>query len=92
MRGAERTTLQALYDGKLMTANNSIEYGTTRITNEISRLRNTFGIDIETKRNNTENNKWYGSYHLIRSTKNLEKARDILGISSKKDEAQVRHD
>ncbi len=92
MRGAEKTTLQALYDGKLMTANNSIEYGTTRITNEISRLRNTFDIAIEMKRNNTTNNKWYGSYHLIRNEKNLEKVRDILGILPKKDEVQKSHD
>ena len=92
MRGAVIATLQALYDGKLMTANNSIEYGTTRITNEISRLRNTFGIDIITDQIKTENHKWYGSYRLIRTQKNLEKVRDILGMSSKKDAVQKSHD
>ena len=88
MRGAIIVTLQALYDGKEVTAKNSINFGTTRITNEITALRNGLGIDIITDRIETENRKWYGSYRLIRTEENLEKVRVILGLHSNQDEVQ----
>lgn len=88
MRGAVIATLQALYDGKSVTANKSLECGTTRITNEISTLRNGLNIDIITDRVETENHKWYGSYRLIRTSENLEKVRVILELDSQSDESQ----
>ena len=88
MRGAVLATLQALYEGKEVTARKSLECDTTRISNEISTLRNGLDIDIITDRIETENRKWYGSYRLIRTEKNLEKVRVILGLHSKQDEGQ----
>ena len=88
MRGAVITTLKALYEGKEITANKSLECNTTRITSEISTLRNDLGIDIITDRINLENKKWYGSYRLVRRDNNLKKVRDILQICSKSNEAQ----
>lgn len=88
MRGAVIATLQALYESREVTANKSPECNTTRITNEISTLRNVLGIDIITDRIETKNRKWYGSYRLIRTEENLEKARVILGLHSKQDEVQ----
>ena len=85
MRGAVTATLQALYKSREVTANKGKECSTTRITNEISTLRNVLGIDIITDRVETENRKWYGSYRLIRTKENLEKVRVILGLHSKKD-------
>ena len=85
MRGAVTATLQALYESREVTANKGKECSTTRITNEISTLRNVLGIDIITDRVETENRKWYGSYRLIRTKENLEKVRVILGLHSKKD-------
>ena len=89
MRGAVIATLKALYERKEVTANRGKECSTTRITNEISTLRNILEIDIITDRVETENNKWYGSYRLIRTEENLEKVRVILGISPKQDESQT---
>lgn len=89
MRDAIITTLKALYEGREVTANKSLECNTTRITNEISSLRNIFRIDIVTDRVNIEKNKWYGSYRLARTSKNLKKVRAILGICSTQDEAKV---
>ncbi|MDA7847860.1 hypothetical protein N8972_00010 [Sulfurospirillum sp.] len=83
MRNAVITTLKALYECKEVTANKSKECNTTRITNEISTLRNDLEIDIITDRINTNNKKWYGSYRLIRSNKNLEKVKKLLEIYSK---------
>ncbi len=89
MRGAVIATLQALYDGKEVTANKSLECKTTRITNEISTLRNVLCIDIITDRIETENRKWYGFYRLIRTEENLEKVKIILGLYSKQDESET---
>ncbi len=89
MRGAVTATLQALYEGKEVTASKSLECSTTRITNEISTLRNGLEIDIITDRVETENRKWYGSYRLIRTKENLEKAKIILGLYSKQDESET---
>jgi len=75
MRGAVITTLQALYNGKEVTAEKSLQCNTTRITNEISILRNEFDINIITDRIPTKNKKWYGSYRLVRSETNLKKGK-----------------
>ena len=88
MRGAVTATLKALYEGKEVTANRGKECNTTRITNEISTLRNVLGIDIITDRIETKNRKWYGSYRLIRTKENLEKVRVILGLHSNQDESR----
>ena len=88
MRGAIITTLKALYEGKEVTANKSLECNTTRITNEITTLRNDLGIDVITDRINLENKKWYGSYRLVRTDENLTKVREILAIYSKEDKAK----
>ncbi len=87
MRDAIITTLKALYEGKKVTANRSYECNTTRITNEISSLRNTFKIAIITDRVSTEKYKWYGSYRLVRTGKNLKKVRAILDIYSNQNES-----
>ncbi len=86
MRVAVMATLQALYDKKEVTANKSLECKTTRITNEISTLRNDLEIDIVTDRIETTNHKWYGSYRLIRTEENLEKVRVLLEHHSKQNE------
>ena len=91
MRGAIIVTLKALYEAKEVTANKSLECNTTRITNEITTLRNDFNIDIITDRVNTENRKWYGSYRLVRTDENLKKVRSILEIYSKKNESKGRN-
>lgn len=80
MRGAVIITLKALYESKEVTANKSIECNTTRITNEISILRNDFNVDIITDRINTKNKKWYGSYRLVRTEENLKRVKEILAI------------
>lgn len=83
MRTAVILTLKALYEGKEVTANKSLEFDTTRITNEISTLRNDLGVDIITDRIKTKNKKWYGSYRLIRSNGNLKRVQEILDIYKK---------
>lgn len=87
MRGAVIATLQALYEGKEVTACKGLECSTTRITNEISTLRNILDIDIITDRVETENQKWYGSYRLIRTEENLKKVNVLLELH-KQDESQ----
>lgn len=84
MRTAIITTLKALYDIKEVTANKSLECDTTRITNEISTLRNDFEIDIITDRITTKNKKWYGSYRLVRTDENIPKVKKILNLYSSK--------
>ena len=88
MRNAVIRTLKALYSEKEVTAINSIEYNSTRITNEISILRNFLGVLIVTDRVSLENKKWYGSYRLIRTNENLKKVRNILKKYSNQDEAK----
>lgn len=86
MRGAVITTLKALYEGKEVTASKSKACGTTRITNEISTLRNKLEIDIITNKIHTVGRKWYGSYHLVRNKENLERVREVLGLHTQIDE------
>ena len=92
MRGAVITTLQALNDGKEVTAEKSLLCNTTRITNEISILRNDLDIDIITDRVPTKNKKWFGSYRLVKSEENLTKVREILAIYSTSNEADKGED
>ena len=89
MRYAVYKTLTALYDGKEVTATKSLECNTTRITNEISTLRNIYGVEIITDRISLENAKWYGSYRLVRTDKNLRKVREILGENSNSNETII---
>ncbi len=84
MNKAVIATLQALLAGKEVTALNSGKYYSTRITNEISTLRNKLGVDIITERIVTKNNRWYGSYRLVKTTDNLKKAKKILSSHSNK--------
>ena len=77
MREAVISTLRGLYEGKRVTALNCAEFGTTRITNEITILRK-HGIKIDTERIDTKNHKWYGSYKLVRDHENLKKVREYL--------------
>lgn len=83
MRTAVISTLKALYAGKEVTAYKGSKYKTTRISNEISILRNDLGIDIITDRVKTSSNKWYGSYRLIRSEDNLKRVQKILSAYKK---------
>jgi len=78
MRDAVYNTLKALYETKEVAVNKQLEYATTRISNIIGILRNDFNIDIITDRINTKNKKWYGSYRLVRTDKNLKIVREML--------------
>ena len=78
MRRAVIATLEALYNGMEVTAAKGLECKTTRITNEISMLRNILEIDINTDRVNTVGGKWYGSYRLVRTRENISKTIAIL--------------
>ena len=78
MRGAVLTTLQALYEGKEVTANSGLECNTTRVSNEIGFLRNTLNIKIATDRVNTDSGKWYGRYRLIRTPDNIARVKEVL--------------
>jgi len=89
MRSAVIITLQALYECKEVTAKNSIECDTTRVSNEILTLRNTLGVEIATDRITTINRKWYGSYRLIRTDENLKKVREILEKYSNSNETSM---
>jgi hypothetical protein len=78
MRYATYKTLERLYQNQEVSANTNLQCSTTRITNEISALRNTFKVDIVTQRKLLENKKWYGSYKLVKTEKNLKRVRAIL--------------
>ena len=83
MKNAIHITLKALYEGKEITANNT-PY-TTRITNIISILRNRYNIDIITDNVKLSNGKWYGSYRLNQSEKNIEKVRKLTKQDEEKE-------
>lgn len=59
-------------------------FSTTRITNEISYIRNKLGIDIITTMVRKPNAKPYGKYTLNRSKENLEKVKKYLTTHSTK--------
>lgn len=82
MRTAVIITLKSLFDRKEVTANKSIECNSTRITNEISTLRNDLGIDIIMDRIPIKNKKWYGSYRLVNSKENIERVETLLELYS----------
>jgi len=84
MREAVYSTLKALYETKEVTVNKQLEYGITRISNEILTLRNRFNIDITMDRINTKNKKWYGSYILVRTDENLKIVKEMLDKYSPK--------
>lgn len=78
MRPAVIETLKGLYEGKKVTALNCGQFDSTRITNEITVLRNSLGIDIITDRVPTDSKKWYGSYRLVRTQDNLKRVKALL--------------
>jgi len=84
MREAVYSTLKALYESKEVTVKKQLEYGTTRISNEKSILKNRFNIDIAMDRIKIKNRKWYGSYRLIRTDKNLKIVKEMLDKYSPK--------
>lgn len=99
MRQAAILTLKGLYNSEVVTVAKQSNYKTTRLTNEISTLRNDFGIDIITDmiRSKYQYHKPYGSYRLNRSKENLEKVRKILAkysnpknLKSAKNELSVK--
>jgi len=84
MREAVYSTLKALYESKEVTVKKQLKYGTTRISNEISTLRNNFNVKIITDRITTKTKKSYGSYRLIRTDKNLKIVKEMLNKYSPK--------
>lgn len=88
MRKGVYTTLIKLYRGKEVTANSNLECNTTRITNEISILRNELGIDIITDRIKTKYS-WCGAYRLNRTPKNLKIVSEVLKTFTKQNEAKT---
>jgi len=57
-------------------------FKTTRITNEISYIRNTLGVEVITDTVRKKNAKRYGKYRLKRSKENLKRVKEILAIHS----------
>ena len=88
MRPAALNVLKALYQGIPISASKGFDFGTTRITNEISTIRNKYDIGVITERVDTSNGKWFGVYRLERTSKNLERVRKIIEQHSQKDEVQ----
>ncbi|WP_096026119.1 helix-turn-helix domain-containing protein [Campylobacter lanienae] len=83
-------SLIAVLDGLLnkcddITANNGLNYNTTRLSNTIVELRKC-GIKIVNKTIKTPNNKRYDKYYLEFSEANVVKAKTLLNfyIQSKK--------
>lgn len=87
---ATKDSLIAVLDGLLdkrddITANNGLNYHTTRLSNTIVELRKR-GIRIQNKTIKTPNNKRYDKYYLEFSEANVTKAKALLNfyIQSKK--------
>ena len=81
---ATKDSLIAVLDGLLnkrddITANNGLNYNTTRLSNTIVELRKC-GIKIVNKTIKTPNNKWYDRYYLEFSEANIIKAKTLLEI------------
>jgi len=86
MRHAVTIILQALDKQKIEVSSWRSEerFRTTRITNEISYIRNKLGIDIITTIVRKPNARPYGKYHLKRSKDNLGKVRKYISTHSMK--------
>lgn len=87
MRPAVLKTLKGLYEGKKVTALTCGQFDSTRITNEITVLRNSLGIDIITDRVQKDHKKWYGSYRLVRTEDNLKIVKALLEAYSNEKKA-----
>lgn len=79
---ASKDSLIAVLDGLLnkrddITANNGLNYHTTRLSNTIVELRKC-GIRITNKTIKTPNNKRYDKYYLEFSEANVTKAKTLL--------------
>ena len=79
---ASKDSLIAVLDGLLnkrddITANNGLNYHTTRLSNTIVELRKC-GIRITNKSIKTPNNKRYDKYYLEFSEANVTKAKTLL--------------
>ena len=70
-------TLNALLASEEVSALTGGHLLTTRVTNVIGRLRED-GLLIETERIKTDSGKWYGSYRLVESKENVEKAFKLI--------------
>jgi len=86
MRQAVSIVLKALHDENCEVSSWRSEerFRTTRITNEISYIRNTLNIDIITDIVRKPNARPYGRYSLKRSQQNLKKVKEILTTYSTK--------
>lgn len=86
MRQAVLIVLQALDNqvNEISSFRSEERFKTTRITNEISYIRNTLGIEVITDMVRKPNARPYGKYRLKRSTKNLKRVKEILTTHSAK--------
>ncbi len=86
MRQAVLIVLQALDNQarEISPFRSEERFKTTRITNEISYIRNKLGIDVITDMVRKPNARPYGKYCLKRSKENLEKVRKYLSTHSTK--------
>ena len=86
MRTAVIITLQALYNAndEISSFRSEERFRTTRITNEISYIRNTLNIEVITDIVRKPNARPYGKYRLKRSEKNLKRVKKILTTHSTK--------
>ncbi len=80
MRQAVIIVLDALMNKnkEVSTLRSEERFKTTRITNEISYIRNKLGIDIITEMVRKPNARPYGKYHIKRSKENLKRVKKIL--------------
>ncbi len=86
MRQAVIIVLQALENQKdeVSSWRSEERFKTTRITNEISYIRNTLNIGVITDMVRKPNARPYGKYSLKRSEDNLQKVRKYLSTHSTK--------
>lgn len=78
MNSSTQSILRALISrSDEVSALNSGKFLTTRITNHICLLRQ-YGIQIDTQMVKANSGKWYGTYKLMRSSKNIAKAKKVL--------------
>lgn len=86
MRQAVLIVLQALDNqaNEISSFRSEERFRTTRITNEISYIRNTLNIEVITDIVRKPNARPYGKYRLKRSEKNLKKVKKILTTHSTK--------
>ena len=86
MRQAVLIVLQTLDNqaNEISSFRSEERFKTTRITNEISYIRNTLNIEVITDMVRKPNARPYGKYHLKRSPKNLKRVKEILATHSTK--------